>query len=117
MTDSRYFLQAEQELKGNKAPVSYKLVVQTQAEYVDWLCEDRQMAQVVGCDFWCYSMWYRSDTLKDPRSCRVKTCQLWRLTGRHLRVRAPLPITPVYEHEVKYAGKTRAEKLMRSESP
>jgi len=109
-TDSRYYLQAEQELKGT-AFVLHKLVVQTQAEYVDWLCKTLPTGSVVGCDFWCYSMAPIGYFKKTLEAAGLKLANCGDLLDGIWQERAPLPITPVYEHEVKYAGKTRAEKL------
>ena len=54
-TDVRYFLQAEHELK-QTGFVLHKLIVQTQAEYIDWLCQNLKAGQTVACDFQCFSL-------------------------------------------------------------
>ncbi|HRG67657.1 MAG TPA: aminopeptidase P family protein [Saprospiraceae bacterium] len=109
-TDSRYFLQAELELKGSGIAL-HKLVAQAQAEYMDWICSQLKFGQTVGCDFWCFSLSQIQafDKKLTEKGLHLKDCgdlmqDIW-------ENRPELSPEPVYEHVVKYAGKSRESKL------
>lgn len=111
-TDSRYFLQAEHELKGTGIEL-HKLKVQTQAEYVDWLCNHLQKGQTVACDFWCFS--YAQvrifDRILSEKGIFLKDTgdlvdQIW-------EDRPKINLDPIYEHAVKFAGTRREDKLKK----
>lgn len=111
-TDARYFLQAEQELEGSGFEL-HRLKVQTQAEYLDWLCQHLQPGQVVACDFWCFS--YAQLRMFDQT---LSAHQLVLKDSGDLMDslwddRPGLPLGPVYEHLPKFAGAKREEKLKR----
>ncbi|MBK9106920.1 MAG: aminopeptidase P family protein [Saprospiraceae bacterium] len=111
-TDSRYFLQAEQELKGTGIEL-HKLKVQTQAEYVEWLCNHLQKGQTVGCDFWCFS--YAQvrifDKIFSEKGIILK--DTGDLIDKIWEDRPKINVDPVYDHPAKFAGSRREEKLKK----
>ncbi len=109
-TDSRYFLQAEQQLKPN-GMVLHKLVAQAQAEYIDWISETLSSGQTVGCDFWCFSLSQIQafDKKLSAKGIKLKDCG--DLLAGFWKDRPGLSTELVYEHPLKYAGKNRDAKL------
>jgi Xaa-Pro aminopeptidase len=109
-TDVRYFLQAEEQLAGTGINL-HKMLVQTQAEYLDWLAHHLSPGQTVGCDFWCLSFGQLAHFNKvlGAKGIHLKDCgdlltDIW-------QNRPSLPKTPLFEHEIIYSGRSRAEKL------
>jgi len=111
-TDSRYFLQAGQQLAGSGIEL-VKLVIPHTPEFIDWLADTLPEGSSVGLDGSLMSrQWYQSLEKRmqaegirpDPHADLVSP--LW-------ADRKPLPLEPVFEHPVKFAGATRKEKLAR----
>lgn len=109
-TDSRYYLQAEMQLKGSGIEL-HKLIAQAQAEYIDWLCKTLKEGQTVGCDFWCFSLAQIQafDKKLTEKGIRLKDCgdlleSFWGDRPEYSR-------ELIYEHPVKYSGKSREAKL------
>lgn len=111
-TDARYFLQAETELKGTGVQL-HRLLVQTQAEYIDWLCEHLRPGQVVACDFWCFS--YAQIRLFDQMFAAKKIIlkDSGDLIDRIWNDRPGMPTEIIYEHAPKFAGAKREDKLKK----
>lgn len=111
-TDSRYFLQADTELKASGGTL-HRLVNQGASEYVDWLREHLSADAVVGIDGLLFSAaevesmeralgqsGIRLETGYDPFP------DIW--TGR-----PALPAEAIFEHATLYAGYGRDEKIAR----
>jgi len=109
-TDSRYFLQAEEEL-ANSEMVLHKQLVSHAPEHINWIVDQLNEGGKVGCDGLLFSVGqlnmmknvlatkgiaidYDQDLIKD----------IW-------ADRPPLPKNQIFEHDLVYAGKTRLEKL------
>lgn len=111
-TDSRYFLQAEQELAGTGIEL-HKLKVQTQAEYVEWLCNQMKPGQTVACDFWCfsYAQIRTFDRMFSENGIVLKD------TGDLIEGiwedRPEIGMNPIYDWTLKFAGTKREEKLKK----
>ncbi|MCC6815344.1 MAG: aminopeptidase P family protein [Saprospiraceae bacterium] len=111
-TDSRYFIQAENQLT-NSEMVLHKLRVQTQAEYIEWICKHLPKGSAVGCDFSCFSFTQigHFKTILDSSGLILRDSgDLFRGLWND---RPDLPDTPVSEHSLKFAGLSRSEKLNR----
>ncbi len=111
-TDSRYYLQAEHQLSGSPF-VLHKLMVQTQAEYVDWLCKNFKKGSVIACDFWCYSLAQIAHFKRTFESNGLSLVDSGDLLETIWTDRNPLPLTPIFEHDIKYAGISRTQKLSK----
>ncbi|HEX5625811.1 MAG TPA: aminopeptidase P family protein, partial [Saprospiraceae bacterium] len=109
-TDSRYFLQASQQLK-ESGLVLHKLLAQAQAEYIDWICSQLKPGQTVGCDFWCFSFTQIQafDKILTEKGMVLKDCG--DLAGEVWEDRPGLSQQAIYEHALKYAGNSRESKL------
>lgn len=109
-TDSRYFIQAAKELKGTKVKL-HKLKVAHTSEYIDWILENIQPGGKVGCDGMLFSV---GQIQRMERLFKEKNIQLDYSTDLLTAAwenRPPLPSNEIFEHKVKYAGKSRAKKL------
>ncbi len=109
-TDSRYFVQAEEELEESDIRLM-KLKVPHTPEYIDWLVATLQPSAVVGVDGRLVSTTLVRNIKNafDLEDIRLKTdvdiiSRVW--VGR-----PSLPTGKVMEHETRYTGLTRAEKL------
>ncbi len=111
-TDARYFLQAGQELAGTGVEL-HKLLVQTQAEYVDWLCGQLKPGQVVGCDFAAFSLSQVRMFEKAFKERQIALKDAGDLISEIWEERPPLGGAPVYEHPRKFAGTGRGQKLRK----
>ncbi|MBP9210096.1 MAG: aminopeptidase P family protein [Saprospiraceae bacterium] len=111
-TDARYFLQAERELAGTGIQL-HKLLVQTQAEYVDWLCGQLKPGQVVGCDFAAFSLSQVRMFGKLFEESQIVLRDTGDLIAEIWEEQPPLDGAPVYEHPRKWAGASRGQKLRK----
>lgn len=110
LTDGRYFLQAERQLQGSGVSLM-KQQVQGAPEYIGWLAANLQAGEQVGIDGSMFSM-QEVEMMREafgPKHIELQDCgdllsDLW-------ENRPPLPLEPVFEHELVYAGKSRVEKL------
>lgn len=109
-TDVRYFLQAETELAGS-AFVLHRMKVQTQAEYVDWIGDNIPAGRTVGCDFQCFSFSQIEYFDRYLTERGIKLVDAGDLFSNIWEGRPSLSDSPVYEHDIKYAGKSRRDKL------
>lgn len=109
-TDSRYFIQAEQQLTGSGIEL-VKLVIPHTTEFVGWLASTLQEGDVVGLDGNLMSRsWYQS-LVAGTRPRGIRLDNQVDLIGPIWPDRPPLPERPVYEHPAKFAGASRPEKL------
>lgn len=109
-TDGRYFLQAPEELKGSGVTMQ-KLKVQINPEYINWAADNLNENATVGIDGRLFSInqYEQMVALFAPKNISVNADldlmeTLW-------ADRPPVTASEIFEHEVKYAGKTRAEKI------
>ena len=109
-TDSRYFIQAESELAGTDV-VLHKLRVPHTPEHLEWLQTELPDGATIGVDGRQMSA-AGMDLLRNrlaKKNFRFLTEH--DLIGDIWTDRPALPDAPVFEHELKYTGRTRGEKL------
>jgi len=109
-TDSRYFLQAEEQLAGSEYQL-VRLTIPHTPEYIGWLKEHLTDGSKVGFDnrFFPVSMvrYYR-DCLE---SSGIKLINTGDLISDLWIDRPSLPGKPVYDHPVRFAGVGRVQKI------
>ena len=109
-TDSRYFIQAEEELKDSGIEL-VKLKIPHTPEYIDWLGENLKEGDLIGIDGKVFAQ-SLVDLLKSKLTGKgIKINCAFDLPGRIWQDRPEISLNPVYEHELKYAGKSRSEKI------
>jgi Xaa-Pro aminopeptidase len=109
-TDSRYFLQAEEQLKGSAVEL-HKLNIPHTPEHLDWMLENLPSGSKVGLDGRLFSV---GQVRRLAKKFHVKNIDLDTNAGLISGIwnnRPPLPQHPVFEHEVKYAGASRSQKI------
>jgi len=109
-TDSRYFLQAEDELAGSEV-VLQKQKIPHAPEHIDWLKENLPAGSVVGCDGMMFSINQIRHLEKNFEEKDIALDYNQDLISLVWKNRISLPDNIIFEHEVKFAGKNRKDKL------
>lgn len=109
-TDSRYFLQAEAELKDSGIEL-VKLVVPHTPEHVEWLLKKLPKGSVVALDGAVVSIDSVNyiKTLLSPKQIEVVTNE--DLVGQIWTDRPALPTDLVMDHDIKFSGSSRITKI------
>ncbi len=109
-TDSRYFLQAENQLAGTTVDLQ-KQVNQGAPEYIDWLSDTLGEGDKVGVDGKLFSVASVKRMKKAFGEKNIELETVGDLFGEIWANRPFIPGNEIYEHPLEYAGKSRAEKL------
>lgn len=109
-TDSRYFLQAEEQIAGTGFEL-VKMRTPGHPEPAQWLKMNLQNGAVAGTDEWCISI----NQFGAMQRSLAESGIILKETGDLLDAiwidRPALPDSPVYEHELKYACTDRKGKI------
>ncbi len=111
-TDSRYFIQAESQLEGSGITL-HKLGVPHTPEHLGWMKEYLPAGSKVGLDGRLFSVGQIRRMAKLFHDKKIELETGIDLIEKIWNDRPPLPQSPVFEHEVKFAGATRQEKLAK----
>lgn len=109
-TDSRYFIQAERQLKGSGIELM-KLKVPHTPEYIDWICENIETGSVIGFNSEVVSVGLFRQLKEKLEPSGVKLKETSDLTQELWADRKELPCSQVYDHTVFFAGLDRDEKI------
>lgn len=111
-TDSRYFVQAERQLAGSGFELM-KLRVSHTPEYLEWLAEKLLPGSVVACDgkVFALSAYRALERALKPKGFILDPGA--DLLGEIWSNRPALPAGQVREHDPKFAGQTRKQKLQQ----
>jgi Xaa-Pro aminopeptidase len=109
-TDSRYFLQAEEQLKDSGIEL-VKLKVPHTPEYIDWLAEHLQPESTIGIDGEVFSQALVNQMNKKFTGKTLYINCSRDLPGQIWKERPAKSRNHVFEHETRYAGKSRLEKI------
>lgn len=109
-TDSRYFLQAEEELSQNEV-VLHKQQVPYAPEHIPWLIDQLPKGSTVGCDGYLFSFNELKGIEKKLAEKRIKLNYTVDIVGQIWENRPPIPQNEVMEHDTRFAGKSRGEKM------
>lgn len=109
-TDSRYFLQAEEELTGTGIEL-VKMRTPGHPEPAEWLRLNLQKGARVGTDEWCISVNQFRQMKNTLNQSEISLVESGDLLNDIWTDRPPLPNSPVYQHELKYAGIDRQTKI------
>ena len=111
-TDSRYFIQAEKQLEGSGVEL-HKLVVPHTPEHLDWMKENLPGGCKVGLDGRLFSVGQVRQLAKHFYDKKIELDTSANLISEIWKDRPSLPQSPVFEHELKYAGASRDAKLQQ----
>lgn len=109
-TDSRYFLQAGEELADTQIDLQ-KQVVAHAPEHYEWLRDNLKIGATIGVDGKLFTpgQLNRMQQIVGTRDITINTKH--DLIAKVWKDRPALPVTPIFEHKVKFAGKSRKEKI------
>ncbi len=110
-TDGRYFLQAEQELKGSGITL-YRMGEEDVPEMEDYLLEYLEEHAQLGIDGRTISVSAYRKLEKKLNKKKIHICAGLDLIGDMWEDRPKMSCEPAWELDICYAGKTRAEKLL-----
>ena len=108
-TDSRYFLQAANELSGTGIEL-VKMRVAGHPTPAQWLSAHLQRGSIVGTDEACISVSQFRQLQNYLSPAGINLLESGDLLNEIWTDRPPLPSLPVYEHEAKYASTDRKTK-------
>jgi Xaa-Pro aminopeptidase len=109
-TDSRYFLQAEAQLAGSGVQL-HKLGIPHTPEHLAWIIENLPAGTKVGLDGRLFSVGQVRRMAKLFHDKKIELDANLDLIEKIWTDRPPLPQAPVFEHEPRFAGVTRQQKL------
>ncbi len=109
-TDSRYFLQAGQELAGTGVEL-HKQVVAHAPEHLEWLCANLPAGSTVGFDGALFTANQVRQMAKTFYDSQLEINHQHDLVSEIWKNRPALPADEAYEFDEAYAGKSRREKL------
>ena len=109
-TDSRYFLQAEEELKGSEF-VLHKVIDRSYPNYLKYIADNFPKGAVIACDGKVFSYEQIVNIKKTLNKKDIDLRTDLDLISKLWTDRPPLPQNKVFELDVKYAGKSRKEKF------
>jgi len=109
-TDSRYFLQAEEQLAGTNIEL-VKMRTPGHPEPAQWLNLNLRKGAVVGTDEWCISINQFEAMQKSLAEAGIMLKETGDLLNAIWTDRPTLPDSPIYEYELKYACTDRKDKI------
>jgi Xaa-Pro aminopeptidase len=109
-TDSRYFLQAENELSGSGIELC-KLGMPETLDYPEWLRENMPTNSVVGFDGKVVTVSLAQKMRKLFELKNISINSDFDFIHTIWSDRKSVPMNQIFEHEIQYAGKSRVEKL------
>lgn len=109
-TDSRYFIQAEEELRDSPF-VFHKLQVPHTPEHLSWLLGSLKKGATIGIDGNMFSVnqVLSMERLLKPNNIKLKTSV--QVIDTCWKDRPALPTAPIFELKLKFAGQSREDKL------
>ncbi len=108
--DGRYFIQAEKQVK-NTAIKLFKIGIPNYTTYPEWLCEELEEGDEIGIDGSVFSV---NDIKNMQQKFTAKNLSIvsdYDLINQIWQDRPPLPTSKVFLHDIKFAGKSRKEKI------
>ena len=108
-TDSRYFLQAENQLKGSGIELMKEGLPET-LSWTDWLAEELKNSEKVGINTQMFS-YNTFNRLKNELEKKGILMIFVDLIGKIWKNRPALPSQPFYIYDIRFAGETASNKL------
>ena len=109
-TDGRYYIQAEKQLQGSGIKL-FKMAAPGVPTYTEWLMEVLKEGSCVGFDGSVFSVELARNLEEAFEAKKITLSTDKDLIDQLWEDRPEIPKAPIFLHEVKYAGKSRSEKL------
>ena len=109
-TDSRYFLQAAQQLEGTDITL-YKEMLPETPTITDFLCQNIKPGETIGIDGKMFSVEQVEQMRRKLEAENIHLEICGDLSGEIWKERPGMPNTPAFIYELKYAGKSCQEKI------
>lgn len=109
-TDSRYFLQAAQQLEGTEIEL-YKEMLPETPSISTFLCTQLSPGDAVGIDGKMFSAEEVDRMQAELQKCRIEIKNIPDPMRELWADRPPMPEAPAFIHETKYSGKSSVEKI------
>ncbi|MFJ8262862.1 aminopeptidase P family protein [Rummeliibacillus sp. NPDC094406] len=109
-TDGRYYIQAEKQLESSGIRL-FRMMDPGVPSYTEWLANVLKEGSIVGFDGNVFSINMVKKKEKDLKAKRIVLKMNQDLIGDLWEGRPEIPKGPIFTHDVKYAGKSRVEKL------
>ncbi|WP_397538063.1 aminopeptidase P family protein [Rummeliibacillus pycnus] len=109
-TDGRYYIQAEKQLESSGIRL-FRMMDPGVPSYPEWLANVLKEGSIVGFDGNVFSINMVKKMEKDLKAKRIELKMNQDLIGDLWEGRPEIPIGTIFTHDVKYAGKSRVEKL------
>jgi len=109
-TDSRYFLQAEEQLAGTGIEL-VKMRTPGFPEPAEWLKMNLEKGATVGTDEWCISVSQFRQLQSNLGQSGINLVESGDLLNEMWTDRPSLPDSAIYEHELRYSCTDRQEKI------
>lgn len=108
--DGRYYIQADQQTEGSCIKVM-RQGLEGVPSVAEWLAQNLNNDSTVGFDGRCVSMSMLKIYEKEFKPKKIKTNGDYDFIARIWDDRPTMPSDKIFEHDVKFAGKSRLEKL------
>ena len=109
-TDSRYFLQAADELKNTEIILHKEMLPETPT-LIEYLCQNLQPGEKVGIDGNMFSVSQVEQLSQLLKKRQIELEITGDLIGEIWQNRPPMPDTPAFIYDLKYAGRSCKEKI------
>lgn len=109
-TDSRYFIQAEQELSESEMEL-HKLVIPHTAEHLDWIASNLPPQSLVAFDGACFSVGQVRQIAKKFYEKKININSETNLIDIAWENRPSLPLQAIFDLDIQYAGQARTDKI------
>lgn len=109
-TDGRYFLQAENQLQDSQVKL-FKMGQPDVPTYIEWIKDVLPVNGTIGFNGKSMPLSLYNDMVKAYQSKKLNFETNYDLVGELWEDRPAIPQASIFTHDVKYAGKSRTEKL------
>lgn len=109
-TDSRYFLQAAQQLEGSGITL-YKEMLPETPSITDFLCQQLKSGEAAGIDGKMFSVQQVEQMKNELASCNIQLDIAGDLLKDIWHDRPSIPDAPAFIYDIQYAGKSCGEKV------
>ncbi len=109
-TDSRYFIQAEEELKDTGIEL-HKVIKRSEPSHLYWLRDQLTEGETIAIDGRLFSKAQHQQMFNIISDKNIKIESREDFISEIWKDRPALPVSQAFEHDIKYAGLSRADKI------